>query len=257
MYRLDNRFAQRPFSVAVVGCGGTGGFVAEGLCRLLPPGATLALVDYDRVEERNLGRQSFLRQELGRFKAEALAERLARRYGRPVAYSLSPISARGFRVFPELVVGCVDNGLARAGIAGLFPSPFRNPDWWVDAGNGDSYGQVLIGNAGVKNLAGAFDPEKGICGALPLPTLQRPELLVQRPPEPSCAGAVEAGEQGPVINQAMAALVVEAVRRLIAGACPWMQLYLDLEAGTLHPVLAAPEAVARLTGLREGRLVRR
>ena len=59
MYRLSNQFATNNFTVTVVGCGGTGGFVADGLCRVLPPRAELVLVDHDIVEERNLVRQNF------------------------------------------------------------------------------------------------------------------------------------------------------------------------------------------------------
>ena len=48
-------------TIALVGCGGTGGFLAEGLCRLLLgyPQLHLLLIDGDRVEESNLGRQNF------------------------------------------------------------------------------------------------------------------------------------------------------------------------------------------------------
>jgi hypothetical protein len=49
----------------------------------------------------------------------------------------------------------------------------------------------------------------------------------------------------------MAALVVEVVRRIIEGTCSWMQLYLDIQAGTLHPVLATPEAVERIVGVKK------
>lgn len=103
---------------------------------------------------------------------------------------------------------------------------------------------------------GSFDPEAEVCHALPLPTIQRPELLAQSVSEPGCAQAVEGGEQGPTINQAMAAMVLEVARRIIEGTCPWMQLYLDLEAGTLHPVLATPEAVERMTGIKRRKLIR-
>ncbi|MBA7599112.1 hypothetical protein ES703_06139 [subsurface metagenome] len=252
MYKLDNGFAGYDFTVSIVGCGGTGGFVAEGLCRLLPPEARLVLVDHDRVEERNLCRQNFTREELGRFKSEALAQRLARGSGRPVGYTILPVGmlniGRG-----GLVIGCVDNGLARADIAkGLCHYPFNT--WWVDAGNAENYGQVIIGNRDLRHIDGAFDNED-ICHALPLPTLQRPELLVQAPRGQGCA-EIDA-EQGPTINQAMAALVVEVVRRLIDGTCPWMQLYLDLEAGTLSPVLATVEAVAKMTGMKRRTLVRK
>jgi hypothetical protein len=70
-------------------------------------------------------------------------------------------------------------------------------------------------------------------------------LLKQQPVLANCA---DMEEQGPTINQSMTALVVEVVRRLIAGTCPWIQLYLDLEMGTLQPVLAIPEIVAQIQG---------
>lgn len=247
MYKLDSSFARGHFTVTVVGCGGTGGFGAEGLCRLLPARADLVLVDHDRVEERNLIRQNFSWEDLGVLKSEVLAQRLACRYGRPVAYSTLPVALADITV-PGLVIGCVDNGPARRDIAekikhSLYPT-YGYVSWWVDAGNGESYGQVLLGNCS----GAVFDQEKGICHALPLPIIQRPELLAQAPPRER--GCVQIAEQGTTINQAMAALVVEMVRRLIAGTYTWMQLYLDLEAGTLHSVSALPDVVRRITGIK-------
>jgi hypothetical protein len=258
MYTLDNSFTRYGFTVTVVGCGGTGGFVANDLCRLLPLYARLVLVDPDRVEERNLSRQDFLADELGQFKSEALAKRLARRYERAIAYSVSPIALAQIN-YPGLVIGCVDNGLARRDIARrlsersslgwvggfsasvpreLQSGPQPQTDlWWVDAGNGENYGQVLIGN----HEGYAF--KNGVCLALPMPTIQRPDLLAQVPQRLGCA---EIAEQGPTINQTMAALVLEVVRKLIDGSCSWMQLYVDMESGSLRPVLATPEAAERI-----------
>jgi len=51
----------------------------------------------------------------------------------------------------------------------------------------------------------------------------------------------------------MAAIVVEVVRRLIAGTCPWVQLYIDMETGTLVPVLATPETVKALNKRKGGK----
>lgn len=242
MYRLDNKFAEMGrWPVTIAGCGGTGGFVAEGLCRLLPAKADIILVDHDRVEERNLGRQNFTDGELGMLKSEALAVRLSSRYGRPVAYSTLPIAMVDVS-FPGLIIGCLDNGPARRAIAdikGMVGSSYQYTSWWIDAGNGENYGQVLIGNC---RHSAIFNSD--ICLALPLPTMQRPELLTQAPQRRSCA---QMDDQGPTINQAIASLVVEAARRLIEGTCSWMQLYLDQEAGTLYPVMATPETAKRIT----------
>jgi len=246
MYKLNNNFTEGDFAVSVVGCGGTGGFAADSICRLLPTNAHLVLIDPDRVEERNLARQNFNREDLGKFKSETLALRLSRKYGRPVAYSTLPVAGVKINV-PGLIIGCVDNGPARREIAenvgGSLYVSYRYTSWWVDAGNGDNYGQVLIGNTAEGTL---FNPEQDTCYALPLPTIQRPDLLSQAPPRQ--LGCAQLDEQGPTINQIMASVVVEVVRRLIEGTCHWMQLYLDLEGGTLYPVLATPEAVQKIIG---------
>ena len=90
-YYLDNAFLLDNPWITVVGCGGTGGFVAEGLCRLFQGReATIVLVDHDRVEPHNLLRQNFYPEDVGRFKSQALADRLARAYRRPVGYSVYP-----------------------------------------------------------------------------------------------------------------------------------------------------------------------
>jgi PRTRC genetic system ThiF family protein len=252
-----------PPAVTVVGCGGTGGFVAEGLCRMLAPQVRLILADHDRVEERNLLRQNFYPRDVGRFKCQALGERLAAQYRRTVGWSVTPFGESFQRYYPPelirspIIVGCVDNAQARAGIA----KAVGGSQWWVDAGNGENWGQVLIGNADRGGLRAAFDEARGICLRLPLPTVQHPELLSPPPAEEvrpmSCAELMDTGDQDPVINQAMASLVLQVVRRLLLGTCPWMALYLDLGLGTLNPVAAAPENVARVTGLRESQLVRR
>lgn len=258
-------------TIVLVGCGGTGGFLAEALGRLLlGRAARLFLVDPDRVEDRNTARQAFERREVGRFKAEALAERLARRHGREVGYAVEPYDpARHAAVFGEapsalqLVVGAVDNAAARRALAATFEAPpwyagygaAPGRCWWLDVGNARDSGQVLLGNvARPAALRGAFSLAEGRCRALPAPHLQRPDLLTSPPapaaaPAPDCAEAVARAEQGATINQAMAALAASMIERLLAGALAWMALYADLDDGTLRPVPADPATVAELAGL--------
>ena len=60
-YYLDNAFLLDNPWITVVGCGGTGGFVAEGLCRLFQGRqAAIVLVDHDRVEPHNLAAPELL-----------------------------------------------------------------------------------------------------------------------------------------------------------------------------------------------------
>ena len=87
------------------------------------------------------------------------------------------------------------------------------------------------------------------CHLLPAPTVQRSDLLTAvstRPPDVDCAAALDLTDQDPTINQMMASLVLQVVRRMAAGACPFMGLYLDMEQGTVTPTYATPETVARV-----------
>lgn len=226
----------------------------------------LILVDPDRVEPRNLVRQQFFPGDLGKFKSQALAERLSRQYGRPVAYSVYPYmhdmvykdlgSGLVTQAAQGLIISCVDNAAARRSIA----ENMLGMNWWLDAGNGFSSGQVLIGNAdNMMYLEGCFKEKYGEVIALPLPSTQEPSLLipVAKPAvdDPSCADAVASDEQSPVINQAMATLVLQFVYLLVKAELTWMGAYLDLELGTLQMVPADPVVVARLLSVKVDTLI--
>lgn len=246
--------------IAVVGVGGTGSFVAEGLCRILPASQPLILIDHDTVEEHNLGRQNFYKGEVGEFKSKALAERLARRYGREVAYSVYPFDRdvvneqwgkMGIRVFNGLIIGCVDNAYARIRIADTIKQT-GSGTWWLDSGNGKDSGQLLIGSVTTKEgMMASIDLKEGVARNLPAPSLQMPELLVPvtEPERPlDCAQRVAADDQSPTINQMMAVLAVDMVRRFLAQSLTWMGLYVDLENGCLNPAPITPEALGKIVG---------
>jgi len=252
--------------IVVVGCGGTGGFVVEGLCRLLANNSLdILLVDHDRVEPHNLRRQNFFEGDVGKFKSQSLAERMARQYGRPIGYSVYPYDREllneatgiGMRQMRGIIIGCVDNADARLSIArGLSWG-----DWWLDTGNGHQSGQVLLGNTtNIDNLDGGFDEDEHMVDHLPAPSLQLPSLLNQ-PTKPvtralDCAEEVEEEGQSPVINQMMASLVLEFMHRLLKGTLTWMGAYVDLEAGTLSTVPAEPVTVARMFSIKVDTLCR-
>jgi len=249
--------------LVIVGCGGTGSLVAEGLCRLLiHSDLTLMLVDFDRVEPHNLLRQNFFAGEVGKFKSQALAERLSRQYGRKIGYSVMPYERDMFdepmgagmyhKAMSLIIIGCVDTAEARRSIADSLISNWNN--WWLDAGNGHHSGQVLLGNTGkLDGLKESFDIASHAVSKLPLPSLQLPTLLippVEKTRPRDCAEAVEDDEQSPTINQAMAILVVDFTYRLLSGTLTNMGAYIDLDAGTLQTVPATPASVARMCGLK-------
>ena len=220
--------------------------------------ATIVLVDHDRVESHNLLRQNFYPEDVGKFKSQALADRLVRAYKRPVGYSVYPFREEeprypGLPSFGDcLIIGCADNAAARRAMAECLPGhPCR---WLIDAGNDTNWGQVLIGN--VAERVDWDEPAfvDRTCHLLPAPTLQRPDLLTAvstRPPDVDCAAALDLTDQDPTINQMMASLALQVVRRMVAGSCPFMGLYLDMDLGTVTPSYATPEAVERVMGPSE------
>jgi molybdopterin/thiamine biosynthesis adenylyltransferase len=99
----------------VVFCGvGALGSTAAVLCRSL--GAELRLVDFDRVESKNLTAQAFVKQSLGKNKAEALKLQLWNFWAvkaeavpvRVVADNVAEICAGA-----DLVIDCFDNQAGR------------------------------------------------------------------------------------------------------------------------------------------------
>jgi PRTRC genetic system ThiF family protein len=266
-YTVSLASNDRP-KLVVVGCGGTGSLVAEGLCRLLiNSNLTLMLVDFDRVEPHNLLRQNFFAGEVGKFKSQALAERLSRQYGRKIGYSVMPFERDMFdepmgagmyhKAMSLIIIGCVDTAEARRSIADSLSSNWNN--WWLDSGNGHHSGQVLLGNTGQPDgLKESFDISSHSVTRLPLPSLQLPALLipqVEKARPRDCAEAVEDDEQSPTINQAMAMLMVDFIYRLLIGKLTNMGAYIDLDAGTLQTVPATPASVARMCGLKVSELM--
>jgi PRTRC genetic system ThiF family protein len=259
-YRIVPKGVGGGWTLYVVGCGGTGSLISDGLCRLLIGiDVPIVLIDYDRVEPHNLRRQNFYPPDLGKYKSQVLAERLSRQYGRPIRYSIYPYDASllgdkmghmWVKQGNALVIGCVDTPEARRSIA----RDFTYGQWWIDSGNGNSSGQVLIGNARRKQeLEGAFNEPDEEVSALPIPSMQLPSLLapVTVPEKPrDCAEAVAANEQSAVINQAMAMLVLQFIEKFLYKKLTWMGAYIDMDAGTLHTVPAEPVIVARMLGVK-------
>ncbi len=103
-------------SARVVFCGvGAIGSTAAVLCRCLE--ATLVVIDFDRVESKNLLAQAFVKQSVGKNKAEALKAQL-------LNFHSVKAEAFGVRVTAEnvatlgagatLLVDCFDNAASRA-----------------------------------------------------------------------------------------------------------------------------------------------
>lgn len=256
-----------PITIMLVGCGGTGSYMALQIGRLLRSlkdkgtRARGVFIDHDHVEPKNIGRQLFCEAELGLNKAVTLAARYGTAWGldvvaRPLRFTSALVKNSTYS--PHLgdglliLVGCVDNAAARTELSRSLSGNIENTPgvWWLDCGNHEETGQVLLGSTTNRaSLKKAF-PSKEICRALPAPSLQRPELLVAKREEKStsrlsCAELAAANLQSLNINNRIAAEAADMLTRLVLTrnlkrfACE-----LNLAAGSVRSTYATPEAVA-------------
>src|SRR5690242_15728890 len=114
-------FHQQLSEVVLVGTGGTGSQVARTLCRIVYDlrrrghhTPSLKFVDPDVVDLKNVGRQMFTESQIGKPKATTLAAHfnLAMALG-IVAYAELFDADKHASHYGSLVIGCVDNHLAR------------------------------------------------------------------------------------------------------------------------------------------------
>jgi len=155
----------KPIRVVMLGAGGTGGHVAPHLYRLLHTldrYVEVVIVDGDIVETKNLIRQNFIASDLGRNKAQVLAERYASAFGmevayipdfveseemlaeltRPHVYSSGPYSYLQLEGH-SILIGAVDNNRSRQ----MCHKVFKKAEnlIYIDSGNGEFTGQVVCG----------------------------------------------------------------------------------------------------------------
>lgn len=162
--------------VILIGCGGTGSKLAPEICQAVALAADpslkqplenveIILVDHDVVEPKNLTRQHFIYGDLGRFKAQVLAERYASAFNLEVGYNLGMIDTaddvlallcdsigRPYHRTTYILFTAVDNHSTRRvvheALAHLIESRNSFSDYslfWIDLGNEATSGQMVIG----------------------------------------------------------------------------------------------------------------
>lgn len=216
----------RPVKIVMLGAGGTGGYVAPYVFRLLHilnRPARFVICDGDIVEPKNLDRQNFAPADLGENKARVLAERYAAVLGMETEYVphfieklsdlmelLDPkdwqVSPHSYRKIKEMVIllGCVDNNKTRK----LCHQAFLQSEnlIYIDSGNGTFNGQVVCGVR--RNGRTARRSIGGI----------HPELLKgtdKFPSELSCTEAAQEDPQSIVANVTAATAVLIMVYNIL------------------------------------------
>ena len=251
----------------VVGAGGTGSFVVPSLARLIfelkqqqNKSSEMLIVDPDVVENGNIPRSNFCFAEIGRYKAQTLAERVATAWGIETSFACEGFDSEkhlknsnsDYRSL-TIIVGCVDNYLARLEMHRALEE-FRSYGessrvWWIDGGNGKTSGQVLLGSTTKPLKPDQYFTGTSICRALPAPSIQHSDLLkpekVEVKSDASCPDRVRLGEQGLNVNQRVAIEMAEMLTSmLLTRTLRRFAVYFDLESGTTRSAYCIPTAVS-------------
>lgn len=145
-------------TINLIGCGGTGSFVLSKLARLdyvlnelKMPGIHVNVYDQDIVEKHNIGRQNFTPFDNGKNKALCLVEKINMGYGVQWEAKDSYIENPSDIKEANIIITAVDNVKTRKLFADYFNGrkyqnnrDFNIPYYWIDAGNGKDFGQVIL-----------------------------------------------------------------------------------------------------------------
>lgn len=243
--------------LVLVGCGGNGSWMAESIARLayILQGRGLEVevefYDADTVEPNNIPRQRFYPAEMGLNKAVALAARYNMRYGLRIAAVPAHFKSLGrhdwYNTTLTILVGCVDGHEGRVALHNSLEQE-RPHRWWLDLGNHQTSGQVLLGShSDLEELGSAFDLQS-LCTRLPSPGLLHPELLEplqrseqeQQDPE----GCAQLDVQGLTVNQQVSAIATDYLHRLISGKLKRWATYFDQQTGVMNSLYITPGGIA-------------
>lgn len=251
--------------ILIVGVGGTGSYLAQGLAKMVAGyrlQVEVALVDPDQIEEKNCSRQNFHAYEIGQPKAEALAYRLNQQYGINFAAVVGKgedcltLGRNGYWVgsstgwasgkkveMDRLIITCVDTLEAR--------KPYKECGPWLDLGNGVETGQAIYGvtddrSAVTKELQ-AWDKTPQVA-ALPNAYLVA-GMAKLRPTKKkkalSCADTPFA-EQGIYANEWAAAAGLTIIHQLlIKGQLLTPAIYFDTSNGRMAPQFITKDYLAQ------------
>lgn len=219
----DLLFPTNPILINVIGAGGTGSKLMSALMEmnhslveLGHAGLQVRLWDDDLITEANLGRQRFAECEVGLYKSVAIINRINRWAGTNWKAETKKFKLDSFQSLPNNVgasifLSCVDSVQARFEIADILrrlnnkPGYSNRPRYWMDFGNSQQTGQVILSTIGTIKQPNSEKYET--VESLPFITDEFGELLKQSEHQddtPSCSLAEALEKQDLFINSTLA-----------------------------------------------------
>ena len=251
--------ATNPISVNLIGAGGTGSKVLtalmemnHSLIELGHAGLRVRLWDDDIVTNANLGRQRFAESETGLYKSVALINRANRFSGTNWKAETAKFEKDSLGKLPEnaqatIFITCVDSVKARFGIAEILKALdngkyyHHKPKYWLDYGNSQYTGQVLLSTIGDIKQPNSDIYET--VANLPMVTDEFGALLKQSEQQddtPSCSLAEALEKQDLYINSSLAQMGSSLLWGLFRnGLTEYRGFFLNLKDFRSQPIPVA------------------
>ena len=245
-----------PVTVFVIGAGGTGSQVATGLARMSValqalghPGLHVTVFDPDTVTEANIGRQLFSGSELGLNKAAALATRINRFFGfsweaKGQRYPLKASADREEPALANIIVTCTDNTRSRMNLWRFLKkhrehtsNNERSPIYWMDFGNMQNTGQVILGTVPKKIRQPASKLYETVESLKVITRYVKYARVKEKDSGPSCSLAEALEKQDLFINSTLAQLGCNILWKMFRnGMIEHHGLYLNLSTMKVNPI---------------------
>lgn len=244
-----------PVTIFVVGAGGTGSQVITNLARmdtalqaLGHPGLHITVFDPDIVTEANIGRQLFNETDLGQSKAMAIVTRINRFFGSTwVAESCHYPPHRQDKENPKLanvIITCTDNVRSRLELwrylkeyREMSVSNDKSPIYWMDFGNAQATGQVIIGTVRNK-IKQPLSSEY-----MPVPKMNviteevKYSTIKEKDSGPSCSLAQALAKQDLFINSILAQVGCDILWKMFKeGRTLYRGAYVNLNTLRINPI---------------------
>lgn len=259
-HQLPHELRRRVVTIDLAGVGGTGSLLLPELARLhialqgmQHPGLHVTVWDPDYVSEPNIGRTVFGPSDLFHSKSETITTRVNVTYGlmwrsQPEAYQHPYWHVERRGAPPDVVITAVDRLRPRADLyRQMLHSNAAPPRYWMDLGNGEETGQVILGEPDWLGdlLEGCTNPGRKerlrtVVDLFP-DMLERAELEEDEPDSCSLAGAL--ARQALPINRHMATWGFELLWRLFRdGGLDYHGCFVNARTGRVNPLPIATAA---------------
>lgn len=245
-----------PVTINLIGAGGTGSQVITCLARLDitlrelgHPGLFVTVFDPDIVTEANLGRQLFSPSDLGINKASCLVTRINRFFGnnwRAITQTYPPDSDKvSPQDFANITITCTDNKDSRLKLWDILKKcrcnnyqDYEKPLYWLDFGNSQSYGQVLLGTVPKKINQPQVKQFKTVSSLKVITEYTDYAAINDDDSGPSCSLMEALEKQDLYINSLLAHLGCHILWKLFReGRIDYQGLFLNLKTMKVNPIL--------------------